>query len=459
VTSNGTLARLFGANGPLAGRVCKTAGRKWEGNLSRSRCDWFDVVAVRSAIEQGSISERAAYLEYASAAGRPYARSTFSVMLRRKAEPKAAPSEPLTCAEITERWRERSAVKPRILTLSPGGGLRVQAGALIAFDGATKLTYSKAAKPPSAIVLSSAGGFVSIEAVRFCARASVAIVALDRAQGLISIMGAGGAANARLIRAQVNASPLPIARTIVGAKIEAAAHVGALADPAPYMAALAPAKNLDRVRIIEAQAARISWPDPPLMKWTKGSIPPDWKSPWLMRSRIDASGRPKRGARHPVNAMLNVAFSVTAGRLAAYLAAAGFAPAIGFLHADKRGRFSLAWDAIEPLRPLIEARLFRFIEVERFAVSDFVRAADGSIRLAPGLLGVVLEHCAPPHATLANTVRWIERLVLSAVESEGASGDEKSLRKAGRLGVALGGGGFERGDLPRIGIDLSGERL
>jgi hypothetical protein len=78
--------------------------------------------------------------------------------------------------------------------------------------------------------------------------------------------------------------------------------------------------------------------------------------------------------------MLNAAFSVTAGRLTAYLSAAGFAPAIGFLHADKRGRYSLAWDTIEPARPGIEARLFRMIERERFAASDLVRAADGSIQ-------------------------------------------------------------------------------
>jgi CRISPR/Cas system-associated endonuclease Cas1 len=50
----------------------------------------------------------------------------------------------------------------------------------------------------------------------------------------------------------------------------------------------------------------------------------------------------KRYATHPVNAMLNAVFSVTAGRLVAVLQAAGTHPAIGFLHADKAGRWSLA---------------------------------------------------------------------------------------------------------------------
>src|SRR5690242_6636890 len=126
-------------------------------------------------------------------------------------------------------------------------------------------------------------------------------------------------------------------------------RAGALAEPSPHIAALGHAASLDQVRIAEAQASRVAWPRAPLMKWERGRVPPEWKAPWLMRSRIDARGRPKRGARHPVNALLNAAFSVTAGRLATYLVAAGFAPAIGFLHADKRGRWSLAWDCIEPL--------------------------------------------------------------------------------------------------------------
>ena len=130
--------------------------------------------------------------------------------------------------------------------------------------------------------------------------------------------------------------------------------------------------------------------------------------------------------------MLNAAFAVTAGRLAAYLAAVGLSPAIGFLHADKPGRWSLAWDAIEPLRPGIEARVFRFIEHERFAMDDFVQAPDGSLRLAPGLLSAVLNSCAPPPQTLAATVRWIARLIARANDERPDREAEPGLSSAGR---------------------------
>jgi hypothetical protein len=131
--------------------------------MARPRCDIFDASAIRAAIDRGVTTERAAYLAYAATAGRPYARSTFSLMLRRdpsQASPAPGPdpgSDPgmvqspagdaVRANEPFDRWLRASPVKPRILSLSAGGGLRVLAGSLIVFDDATTLTYSKSAKP------------------------------------------------------------------------------------------------------------------------------------------------------------------------------------------------------------------------------------------------------------------------------------------------------------------------
>jgi hypothetical protein len=177
--------------------------------MARSRCDPFDVAAIRAAIGRGETSERAAYLAYAASAGRPYARSTFRSWYGDRPPPtKWGPSPPnpapaLDAGIDTDRWLDRSPVKPRILSLSAGGGLRVKAGSLIAFDSDATLTYSRAAKPPLAIVLSTVGGFVSMEAVRFAARAGIAIVALDRSQGFITVIGGKPKANARLLRCRL----------------------------------------------------------------------------------------------------------------------------------------------------------------------------------------------------------------------------------------------------------------
>ena len=76
-------------------------------------------------------------------------------------------------------------------------------------------------------------------------------------------------------------------------------------------------------------------------------------------------------------------------------------------------------DAIEPLRPMIEAAVFAFIDREQFAPSDFIRARDESLSLAPGLLSAVLEHCSPKPQTLAQRVRWLAGLIEGAPRERG----------------------------------------
>jgi hypothetical protein len=256
--------------------------------MARSRCDPFDVAAIRATIASGKTSERQAYLAYASTAGRPYARSTFSAMLRAKiVKPPLVIKPPIP--DLTEpRWSDRAPVKPRILSLSPRGGLRVQHGSLVAFDGPMTLTYSPAAKSPAAIVLPTVGGYVSMEAVRWLARAGVALIALDRTQTFLTLIGGASKANAAMLRAQVEADPVPIARTIVATKIGAMCRAGALESVEPFMAALGRASSLDQIRIVEAQAARVAWPHAPLLRWDKGAVPLEWKEQWLARKRLDA---------------------------------------------------------------------------------------------------------------------------------------------------------------------------
>jgi CRISPR-associated protein Cas1 len=398
--------------------------------VARPRCDPAEFPAIARAIEAGETSERKAYLAYASTAARPYARSTFTAMLRRREDLRSgsgagsrsgsgAGREPVLSIRARKpepaepaRWRERLPVKPRILSLAAGGGLRVHKAALVAFDvQGLSLRYTPASRPPSAVVLASAGGFVSIEAVRWCARRGVSIIALDRAHGFLTVMTGAPKASARRLRAQVEADPVPMARAIVAAKVEALGRVGGL-DPheaARSLANLREAVEVEAIRNIEAQASRIAWGAPVALAFDRGPVPADWLAPWLARGRLDA--RTKQRARHPVNAMLNAAFAVTAGRLAAYLAGAGLSPAIGFLHADKAGRWSLAWDAIEPLRPMIEARLFRLCASERFLVTDFERDTEGALRLAGPCLRLVLNEAAPSTAALSRCVKWMAGLI------------------------------------------------
>jgi CRISPR/Cas system-associated endonuclease Cas1 len=44
---------------------------------------------------------------------------------------------------------------------------------------------------------------------------------------------------------------------------------------------------------------------------------------------------------------------------------------IGHLHSDKKGRNSVVWVVIEPLRPAIDAKVFAFVKAHEFARRDF----------------------------------------------------------------------------------------
>jgi hypothetical protein len=236
---------------------------------------------------------------------------------------------------------------------------------------------------------------------------------------LLTVMPGAPRVAAGVLRAQALADPAWIASRVVLAKIENSVRAGALArdEAARFIDAARRAATAQEAMIAEAQAARVSWGDStPKFQWRAGSprVPPAWKEPVLARQRADL--RVKRYATHPINAMLNAVFSVTAGRLVADLQAAGAHPAIGFLHADKPGRWSLSWDAIEPLRPSIEASLFGFISRHQFSGGDFIRVRDarGSIRLGSNLLRVVIAECAPSRALLSATAGWMIELILSA---------------------------------------------
>jgi len=73
------------------------------------------------------------------------------------------------------------------------------------------------------------------------------------------------------------------------------------------------------------------------------------------------------------SAMLILAYSKESGRTGAMPAASSACLAVGFLHQDKPHRHSLVFDALEPLRPLIDAKVRAFIEHEKVDEIAFVQ--------------------------------------------------------------------------------------
>ena len=174
-------------------------------------------------------------------------------------------------------------------------------------------------------------------------------------------------------------SPLPIARAIVQQKIETCAELGRLAPriAREFIAEVGKARTLNQIMYAEARAATAYWAGRQCEVKTKSRRWPQHWAQFTTRSSLHGRKKSPRYADHPVNALLNWSYTVVAGRLSVEFFARGACLAIGYLHVDKPGRYSLAYDALELLRPLIDEKVFAFVAKTRFRMGDFLVAPSG----------------------------------------------------------------------------------
>ena len=324
-----------------------------------------------------------------------------------------------------------------VIIIGPNASLRVRGGALNIEHGPVAdrrtLRIDIDAEPkPHTILFDSHGEFLTGEAIRWCARYAINIV-LPNGPGRVILFvesaletadageGCAGAHARRirdtspsLIRAQASANPIEIARKIVWAKIDAsAAHVPAVAARAEtFEKRVDAARTISDIMTIEARVAAVYWRafwDLGLREARGGNLPRSWLR--FVNRQKGASFLGSRHASHPINAMLNYAYVVEAGRLARVLTALGLALQIGFLHSDRKGRNSLVRDAIEPLRPAIDARVFAFIAAREFCRADFPEAGRNTHRLDRAIVTALLRDASLPWSDIDRAARWIAETI------------------------------------------------
>jgi CRISPR-associated endonuclease Cas1 len=141
--------------------------------------------------------------------------------------------------------------------------------------------------------------------------------------------------------------------------------------------------TIDEVRLCEAQAAAIYW-----NAWTKvpislrgrdlSRVPVPWTRYESRKSTL--TGAP-RAATNPVNALLNYVYSLLESESRLALLSAGLDPTLGVLHADQRNRDSFALDAMEAVRPAVDAFVLDLLEERVLTSRDFVELSNGVCRI------------------------------------------------------------------------------
>ena len=178
--------------------------------------------------------------------------------------------------------------------------------------------------------------------------------------------------------------------------------------------ALDRAASIDEIRLCEAKVAAIYW-----NAWS--TVPIRLRGRDLVRvpvkwtrydSRASVLTNGPRAATNPVNALLNYVYALLESESRLALVAAGLDPTLGVLHADRRNRDSFALDAMEPIRPAVDAFVLDLLEERVLTSRDFVELPNGVCRVRAPLthdLAVTLPRwrqlVAPVVAHLAQRFR------------------------------------------------------
>jgi CRISPR-associated endonuclease Cas1 len=354
---------------------------------------------------------------------------------------------------------ESLEIRNGVLVLS-GYGLRiaVERGHLAVADGIGQERRSgllaKATCGLSRLVVLGHAGTVSLEALRWLHDVGAAFVQLGADGEVIAATAPPGTDDARLRRAQAlattNGVGLEVARELLREKL--ARQAGLLDRLQPTEAIrreldlareqLERATTTEALRVAEARGAAAYWAawSPVGVRFATrdaAKIPTHWH---CFGSRTSTLANGARRAITPANAILNYAYAILKVEARIACLAVGLDPGLGVLHADQRGRDSLALDLIEPVRPRVDALVLDLLERRVFVAKDLFETREGGCRLMPTITQSLATFAPQIAKWLAPVVERTARQLLRPSDATGkaqplATPLTQANRSAGRDGV------------------------
>jgi len=336
-----------------------------------------------------------------------------------------------------------------------GTRIAVERGRLAVSDGSGRKRrerrYSRVDLKLSRVVVLGSAGTLSLAALRWLADVGVPLIHIDR-DGRLLAASTLEAAHAQLRRAQAlapfNASGLAVARSLLRDKL---AGQGGLLDRlkasltirgefAHACALLDDAGDLNALLLAERDAAIAYWSswasvEPRFRASDLAGVPEHWQRFGQRGSPLTAA---PRSAVNPANAILNYLYAILEAEARIALLTVGLDPGLGIVHADVRGRDSLALDLIEAVRPAVDSYLLELLDSRVLRAADFYETRRGICRLLAPLTHE-LAGTAPVWGELLAPVA--ERIAAMLAEAPGARIDRLATpltsanRHAGRDGM------------------------
>ena len=152
--------------------------------------------------------------------------------------------------------------------------------------------------------------------------------------------------------------------------------------------AIPSAETIEAIRLIEARGAYAywgAWNNLPINfpRSDLRRVPDHWR---VFRNRVPPLTGSPRLATNPINAALNYLYAVLESESRLAVAALGLDPGLGVMHMDAPSRDSLAFDVMEPVRPLVDAYLLNWIRGETLKCEWLFEQRDDNCRLMGNLL-------------------------------------------------------------------------
>ena len=100
-----------------------------------------------------------------------------------------------------------------------------------------------------------------------------------------------------------------------------------------------------------------------------------------LREHFPFNGRNRRPPRDAINALLSFLYALLRHDCVSALTAVGLDPFVGYLHADRPGRESLALDLMEEFRPWVERLAITLLNRQELKAEQFVARDGGTVEL------------------------------------------------------------------------------
>lgn len=327
-----------------------------------------------------------------------------------------------------KKRKRREKESHALILIGQGLSMNVDKGRLIVRDGLTHypqkrreyVFYKGSLDLPSRILVIDGSGSITLDALDWLANQQTSLIRLRYDGTVSSVMSPSGYSSdpekfAWQIRARDDdAERLKFYRPIMRKKLANAIETleGFFKPSKPREAALTKLSDyveridnepltLKSLLGMEAQAAslyfqtwrtiEINW------KVTKRNpIPDEWLSFYSRGSlKMKNKGGANIFATHPINAMLNYAYTVLLSQTQIQVIADGYDPMLGVIHKRSRSlhgptRPSFAIDMMEPMRPVVDRVILKLIDEETFSGADFDLQSDGVVRVNPELVKMLL---------------------------------------------------------------------